>query len=298
MTNPHEANHDHPFEAEIDHAIAGGELFFLHQPQVDLTTGNVIGSEALIRWFHRDLGMLSPGAFLPRLASARALDSLTYFAVDSAIAQWKAWEATGVRLPVAVNVTPLVLASEEFPLRVARAVERAAIPAGMLKLEITEETLISDGTRAAEVIGFLGGCGVGFSIDDFGAGYSSLSHLLDFEICEVKIDRSFVEAMPADARARRIVAALTKLARELGITTVGEGVSSATVAESLFASGCTVGQGFHLAMPMPARDIPAFVCGAGSAVQAGAASPSTAPDAHYRNHDPVRDGQHANEQTR
>jgi len=298
MINPHEANQNHPFEKEVDRAIASGELLFLHQPQVELTTGNVIGTEALVRWFHRDLGMLSPGVFLPRLANANALDTLTYFAVDSAIAQWKAWAAMGVRVPVAVNVTPLVLASGEFPLRVARAVERAAIPAGMLKLEITEETLISDGRRAAEVIGYLGGCGVGFSIDDFGAGYSSLSHLLDFEICEVKIDRSFVEAMPADPRARRIVAALTKLARELGITTVGEGVSSATVAEALLSSGCTVGQGFHLAMPMPARDIPAFVCVAGCATPADALVSPDAPDGRYENHEPLRDGQFSNEQTR
>jgi len=86
MINPHEANQNHPFEKEVDRAIASGELLFLHQPQVELTTGNVIGTEALVRWFHRDLGMLSPGVFLPRLANANALDTLTYFSVDSAIA--------------------------------------------------------------------------------------------------------------------------------------------------------------------------------------------------------------------
>ena len=259
MNNWNDVTCHRPFEAEIDAAITRGELFFLHQPQVDLVTGQVTGSEALIRWNHRELGILAPGRFLPRLAEASSLDGLTDFAVESAIAQWKAWVSVGLILPISVNVTPLVLASDAFPLRVARAVEAAALPDDMLRLEITEETLIADGRRAAEVIEFLGGCGVGFSIDDFGAGYSSLSHLLEFDIREVKIDRCFVEAMPGDQRARRIVRALAKLAAELGIATVGEGVSSPAIVDTLLAAGCRIGQGFHLARPMPAGDLPAFV---------------------------------------
>jgi diguanylate cyclase (GGDEF)-like protein len=187
---------------DLRSALANDGLHVHYQPTVDLTTGAMVGVEALVRWNHDEYGVIAPDEFLPIAEHTDLMLPLTTFVLGTALRDTAAWEAQGLRLDVSVNLSPRVLVEREIPRLVADLLLETGLPAQRLTAEITEHSIISDPARATAVLEELDGMGVGLSVDDFGTGYGSLSYLRRLPVHEVKIDKSFVlEVATADSDA-------------------------------------------------------------------------------------------------
>ncbi len=239
--------------AELRSAIEQGGLVVHYQPQVDLRTNTVSGVEALVRWQHPRRGLLGPDQFVPIAEQTGVMRELTASVLEQALAQQRAWLDEGHDLSLAVNVSATNLLDTAFLGDLRRRLDRWRTPPGMLRLEITESVLIAEGSRVGRVIDSLGDLGVKLSLDDFGTGYSPLSYLRELPVAEIKIDRSFVEAMMSDRDTATIVAAVIGLARRLGIEVVAEGIETAGQLEMLRTFDCPFAQGYLFSRPLPAQ---------------------------------------------
>jgi diguanylate cyclase (GGDEF)-like protein len=245
--------------AELRRAIQSGQLEVHYQPQVQLSSGSVLGVEALARWSHPLRGQVSPGDFIPLAEATGLIRTLTMSVLDSALAQWRAWRTAGIDVELAVNLSAGDLLDGSLPAGVEKLLERWAVPPHRLTLEVTESTVIADSRGAGDVLSRLSALGVRLSIDDFGTGYSSISYLRTLPVNEVKIDRSFVTSLDTDDRDRLIVSSVVDLAHRLGLRAVAEGAESLRTIEELELLGCDLVQGFQLARPMPAADVEAWM---------------------------------------
>ena len=239
--------------AELKGAIEQGGLVVHYQPQIDLRTSTVSGVEALVRWQHPRLGLLGPDRFVPIAEQTGVMRELTASVLDQALAQQRAWLDEGHELSLAVNVSATNLLDSAFLHDLRARLAHWRTPPGMLRLEITESVLIAEGSRVRAVIDSLGDLGVNLSLDDFGTGYSPLSYLRDLPVAELKIDRSFVEAMMSDRDTATIVGAVIGLARRLGIDVVAEGIETAGQLELLRSFECPFAQGYLFSRPLPAQ---------------------------------------------
>jgi predicted signal transduction protein with EAL and GGDEF domain len=238
-------------------AIAGGELTLAYQPQLDLTTGAVVGAEALVRWQHPERGLLLPGDFLQHAESGGLMGPLTLEVLDQALAQCARWRTAGTPTPVSVNLSVSNLLDRDLPRQVARMLDRHGVPPADLVLELTEDLFMSDLDRARAVMVDLVALGTTITVDDYGTGYSSLSYLRDLRmIGGLKIDRSFVVHVVEDDRAAAILRSTTELAGSLGLHVVAEGVETAAVRDRIAALGCTVAQGYLFGRPVPPDEMP------------------------------------------
>lgn len=239
-------------EQELRDAIGNGGLRLVYQPQVHMCSHRVVAYEALMRWSHPTRGELLPGSFLPLVQGSRLMPELTLWTVEEALRNW----AGTAGPPIAVNVCPSVIDDPSFADAIESILDSHGARPQDLKLELIEQSLLMRPGRAIAVLRRLHEMGVIISIDDFGTGFSSLTHLRDMPASEVKIDRSFVEALPRCERSRRIVQTVVALGSHLGIAVVGEGVSSPQLEKYLLATGCEIGQGFHLGYPTPFAELP------------------------------------------
>jgi diguanylate cyclase (GGDEF)-like protein len=235
-------------------ALENGEMVVFYQPKVRLADGRVGGAEALIRWHHPELGLIPPDEFIPLVEKTVLLRPLTQFVLDTVLHQWSLWAERGLRLRLAVNVSPRSLLDLELPDIVEGLLKRWAVPAEFLKLELTESFLMADTGRSSGVLDRLAELGVGLSIDDFGTGYSSLSHLKRLNIDEIKVDRSFVSHMHSDANDYMIVRATVELGRNLGLNVVAEGVEDRETFDRLADFGCDEAQGYYISEPLSTED--------------------------------------------
>jgi diguanylate cyclase (GGDEF)-like protein len=240
--------------SELRHAIQHDELVVHYQPQANAHTGEISGAEALTRWQHPQRGLLGPLEFIPIAQDSGLIQSLTRWVLDNALGQCQRWLAAGEAVPVSVNVSVDCLQNEAFPAAVAALLDQHAVPAHMLTLELTENAMITNPTRAGAVMRDLGERGVRLSIDDFGTGYSSISFLHTFPVHEMKLDRGFVTTMRSDAGNNAIVRALLDLGHRFNLQVVAEGVEDADTWTELDALGCHVIQGFHFGKPMAATE--------------------------------------------
>ena len=238
---------------ELRRAIEKGELLLHFQPKVRISTGEVIGAEALVRWDHPTRGMVFPDDFIPIAEHTGLIGPLTTFVLTAALAQAKKWSDAGRPLPIAVNLSARNLLDEGLPRQVAELLRAHDLPASLLKLEVTESAIMADPPGAARLLRELADLGVEVSIDDFGAGYTSLGQLKNLPITEFKIDRSFVMNMNQDASDALIVHSVVDLGHNLGLTIVAEGVENADALAQLSAYGCDVAQGYYLCRPIPAQ---------------------------------------------
>jgi diguanylate cyclase (GGDEF)-like protein/PAS domain S-box-containing protein len=238
--------------ADLRRAVARDELVVHYQVQVDATTRRPRGMEALLRWQHPRNGLLAPDQFIPLAERSGLIRQLTMYALDTAIHQCSVWHEQGLDLSVAVNVTGRDLLDLGFPDQVAALLAKWHIEPAALELEITENTIFTNATRAHDVLGRLSELGVRLAIDDFGKGHSSLEHLARLPIDVLKIDRSFVMNMARDTNAV-IVRSTIDLAHNLGLEVVAEGVETEAAASHLAALGCDTLQGFLLSRPEPAE---------------------------------------------
>ena len=235
-------------------ALERGEFVLFYQPKVRLSDGRVAGAEALIRWQHPELGLVPPDEFIPLVEKTVLLRPLTAFVLEESMRQWREWADRGVRLQLAVNLSVRSLLDNHLPDQVAEILARYEVPPAFLKLELTESFLMADSGRSTGVLDALSDVGVNLSIDDFGTGYSSLSHLKRLPIQEIKIDRSFVMNMMADANDSMIVRATVELGKNLGLQVVAEGVEDRETWDMLASFGCDEAQGYFFSRPIPSDE--------------------------------------------
>lgn len=237
-------------------ALEAGELQLYYQPQVELTTGRIIGAEALLRWNDAVLGWVNPGEFIPIAEERGMMGALGDWVLREACRQIVAWREAGLRLDgrLAINVSALQLEDPDIVGRLLQVVHDAGLLPNYFELELTESSMMVDPERAVEVMELLSAAGFGLSIDDFGTGYSSLAYLKRFAASQIKIDISFVRNMLTDANDYTIVTTIIAMAGSLGLQTTAEGVEEDGQAEALLALGCDFAQGYFFGRPEPADD--------------------------------------------
>jgi diguanylate cyclase (GGDEF)-like protein len=240
--------------ADLRTAVESEEIVVWYQPELDLETGQVTAVEALVRWEHPDLGVLSPAAFLDTAERTNLMSRLTQRVLRLALKQISDWNALGIDVTVAVNVSARVLVEPDFTDSVAHALSAANVAPNRLKLEVTESTLMVEPDLAKAVLRDLSLLGAGLSIDDFGTGYSSLAYLADLPVSEVKIDRTFVHRMAIGSREAIIVTSTIDLAHHLGLRAVAEGVEDPALLPRLKDLGCDMAQGYGISRPLAPAD--------------------------------------------
>ncbi len=244
---------------KLDHAmrqaLVSGRFRLHYQPQVNLQDGRVTGAEALLRWRDPELGEVPPGRFIPVAEDSGFIVPIGDWVLSQAVRQAALWHSRGLRMPIAINVSALQFQQAHFVDRVASVLAVSGLPAQLLELELTESILVHDADEALQRLQALAKLGVRLSIDDFGTGYSSLAYLKRFPIGKLKIDRSFVQGLPADDRDAGIVRAILQMARALGMKVIAEGVETEGQRRFLLEAGCDEFQGYLFA---PALDALSF----------------------------------------
>ncbi|MGW0736876.1 putative bifunctional diguanylate cyclase/phosphodiesterase [Streptomyces sp. NPDC002851] len=243
---------------DLRRALDAGDVELHYQPKVRFD-GQVAGLEALVRWVHPERGKVPPDEFIAIAESSGLMPHLTEYVLETALAQVARWQAAGLKVPVAVNVSPRDVHTPGFAGAVAARLARHGVPAGALQLEITEHVLLEDPQRAADTMAGLTGHGVKMSLDDFGTGYSSLVHLRRLPVSELKIDRSFVARLAVDNEDAEIVRCTVDLAHSLGLLVVAEGVEDDETWERLRDLGCDAVQGWLVAAAMPPEETTAWL---------------------------------------
>jgi len=258
-------------EAQLRRAVADGEIVAYYQPIVDLGTGVVAGFEALARWIRPGHGLVAPDAFIPAAEATGAIEDIGAMMLAAATRQIAAWSAAhGRPLTASVNVCGRELRNPGYVSQVKAILRDAGLPASQLVLELTETAFEGNAAPVIAALEELHALGIGIAIDDFGTGYSSLSRLDRLPVDVVKIDRSFVSTLPAEATRAPLVAAIIAMARALGLHVVAEGIEHPYQGALLFELGCDKGQGYWFDRPCPADKVdlsprePAYVTSIGT----------------------------------
>jgi diguanylate cyclase len=240
---------------ELHSALKAGELILHYQPKADVRTGVVRGVEALVRWQHPQRGLLGPSHFLPLVEQSELTRSLTAFVLDRALAEIAGRNRAGIALGVAVNLGPADLLDLGLPSEIERILNHHDFEPARLRLEVSEDAVVADLERTIEVLGSLRRIGVPIALDDFGAGRSSLVHLRELVIDELKVDRSFVMRLDEDERDAAITHSIIDLGRRLGVNVVAEGVQTEAAWTRLAEWGCHEVQGHLIGRPMTIAEL-------------------------------------------
>jgi EAL domain-containing protein (putative c-di-GMP-specific phosphodiesterase class I)/CHASE2 domain-containing sensor protein len=244
--------------AELDSALARGELWNAYQPKLDLRSGRIHGVEALVRWDHPERGTLAPDSFIPLIEQHGRAADLTLHVMAQALADAAAWAAEGQPLGVAVNISATLLHDHGFLRRLEQLLQASGFPPERVTLEVTESAAMAEPEAAVVALEGWRKLGVGVSIDDYGTGQSSLSYLQKMPATELKIDRSFIAAMAAGPRDRILVRSTIAMAHELGMAVVAEGVEDEACLDLLRGMGCAQAQGYWISRPVPAGAVAGF----------------------------------------
>jgi diguanylate cyclase (GGDEF)-like protein len=243
-------------ESDMRRGLEMEQFVVFYQPIFDAHTRSITGVEALLRWRHPTRGMLSPAEFIPIAEESGLIVQLTRFVLERSCADAALWEREqGTSLTVAINLSGRAIDLADIQATVLDALHRSGLAATQLEVELTESMLMERSGNANALIVALKALGVRVSIDDFGTGYSSLSYIKTFAIDTLKVDRSFVRGLPADANGAAIVRAIVAMARTLNLQVVAEGVETQEECDFLLSIGCDRLQGFLLGRPVPAPQI-------------------------------------------
>ena len=246
-------------ETDLHLALDRGEIEMHYQPIVSLTTGHLVGMEALMRWHHPARGWISPAVFIPIAEDSGLILSLGEWAMRTAFHQTAQWNAQFDPLFVAVNVSGRQFREPLFAARSENIAQASGLAHKLCELEVTESVVMGHSSEAARVLDELSKYGFTLSLDDFGTGYSSLSYLKRFSLDKLKIDRSFVADLPGDVENIAITKAIIGLARTLSMRTVAEGIETAEQAATLRALGCQYGQGYYFSQPLAVEQMTAYL---------------------------------------
>lgn len=247
-------------ENALRHALEQNQLQLHYQPQFCIHNGQIIGTEALIRWQHPDLGMISPAEFIPIAENSGQIMAIGAWVLRTALHQFKCWRDDGMaEITLAVNLSAIQFRDARLPELVTQVLAEAQLPHHILELELTESVAMDDPIAAIAIIDKLHALGIRMSVDDFGTGYSSLNYLKRFKVYKLKIDQSFVRDITGDPEDRAIVTAIINLSRSLGFQTIAEGVETQEQLTFLREQGCDEVQGYFFSKPLPAEQFVAFV---------------------------------------
>jgi EAL domain-containing protein (putative c-di-GMP-specific phosphodiesterase class I) len=241
-------------------ALGRNEFVLHYQPKIDLKTAEVSGVEALLRWNHPDRGLIAPAQFVPIAEESGLIVPIGQWVLLEACRQARAW--LNARLPpvrMAVNVSALQFMDEDFLSGVQEALMITGIPPHHLELELTETVLMHDADSAIETLNALKGVGVQLAVDDFGTGYSSFNYLRRFPLDCLKVDRSFIQELAADANNSAILSAMINLGKSLNHRVVAEGVETKEQLHFLQKQECSEGQGFYFCHPVIAEKFAEFL---------------------------------------
>jgi len=244
----------------LHHALERNQLHVYYQPQIAIHGRHIIGAEALLRWQHPELGMMSPAEFIPIAESSGLILPVGEWVLRTAVRQAKAWMNEGFSpLIMAVNLSAVQFRHPDLPELITRILDEEGLPPEYLELELTESVAMHNPPSVIAMMNKLHECGVRMSIDDFGTGYSSLSYLKKFKVYKLKIDQSFVRDISKDPEDKAIVSAIINLSKSLGLRTIAEGVETEGQLAFLREQGCDELQGYLFSKPVPARQFEAFL---------------------------------------
>ncbi|MBV1707705.1 MAG: EAL domain-containing protein [Hyphomicrobiales bacterium] len=239
-------------EMDLRNAVGTPQISLVYQPIIDLSNGRVVACEALVRWKHPERGNIPPSDFIPLAEESGIIMDLGNWITEAACREAMYWPDS---VRIAINVSTVQFRNLGFVAHIESVLAATGLPARRLEVEITESVLVKDQARTVAIFQKLRQSGVRISLDDFGTGYSSLAYLSDFSIDTIKIDQSFVRKMPHQYVAATIVRAITTLAENLGVATVGEGVETREQLQLLAEHGCDEAQGYLFSAPVSASDI-------------------------------------------
>ena len=258
-----DAEHDRDVRGRLESlthirlALANGEFVLHYQPKIDMRTGKVLGAEALIRWQHPLRGLLSPALFLPVIEGHPFAIELGEWVIETALHQIEMWHAEGLNVPVSVNIGAMQLQHPDFISRLRTMLDRhPGVLRGDLELEVLETSALDNFQGASEVIIACQQMGVGFALDDFGTGYSSLAYLKKLPPTVLKIDQGFVRDMLDDPEDLALLEGILGLSSAFRRQVIAEGVETEALGKMLVRMGCVWGQGYAIAHPMPAANLP------------------------------------------
>ena len=257
-TTSHKA--ERPSAADLRRALDEHDLTLYYQPKFDCADERtLVGVEALVRWNHPEMGILSPGCILPIAREASLLTEVTDFTITEAIRQHAAWRDHGMDLPIAVNLAPGLISDAGFPERLLNSLRQFDVPSSRLTLELKETESVSDRELCVGALERLRHAGVGLALDDYGAGLSSITELYKLPFTEVKIDRALVLDAAHNTRARLVLRSIVRLAHALSIDVTAEGVETRSDLVSALAAGCDWMQGALLCEPTPPSGVARFL---------------------------------------
>ena len=243
-------------ENKLRGALERNELYLVYQPQMDMATKNVIGLEALIRWQHPELGLVSPDRFIPVAESSGLIVPIGEWVLRTACAQARQWQDAGLVVhAIAVNVSAVQFRKEEFCAIVQAILEDTGLAPQYLELELTESVLLSNADLILSLLEELKRMGLKLAIDDFGTGYSSLSYLRQFPVGKLKIDRSFIKDVATNSDDAAITAAIIDMAKALSLKVIAEGVETEAQMSYLRSHNCDQVQGYLFSKPLTAENI-------------------------------------------
>lgn len=245
-----------PVHQRLSNALSYGEFRLYYQPLVDLTSGDIVGVEALCRWPQRDQTFATPETFITQAETSGFIVQLGEWVLRTAVQQVRQWQSTlGRRIRLAVNLSGRQFLHHNLVRSVEDVLRSANLDPHDLDFEITETVAMHNAEESIGVLRQLKALGIGVSLDDFGTGYSSLSYLKRFPIDMLKIDKSFVRDIPEDANDLAIVSAIIAMAHALGLKVIAEGVETSAQGHFLRDCGCEYAQGYYFGRPLPADEI-------------------------------------------
>lgn len=246
-------------EGKLRHAAENNELVLHYQPKADLKTGNIVGVEALVRWQNPELGMVSPGVFIPIAEESGLIVPIGDWILRTACAQALAWQQAGLGIPVAVNLSAKQFQSPGIAARVRDTLNATGLDPHYLELELTESMSMGNPEKSIEIMQSFKALGITLTIDDFGTGYSNLSYLQRFPLDKLKLDQSFVRDMADSPEALAISQAVLGVAHSLRLKVVAEGVETADQLQLLMNNNCDEMQGYYFSRPLAAEHCTQFL---------------------------------------
>ena len=244
----------------LKNAISNNELILHFQPKIDLTTEQITGAEALVRWISPEHGFVPPTVFIPLAEQAGVITDITHWVIEQSVIACKQWHELGFnKLCIAVNLSAEDFKRGNLATHTLSTLTKANLPAHFLELELTESMLMDDINYIQKQINELRSFGISFAIDDFGTGYSNLGYLTKFNVCTLKLDRSFVKNICHSSNELQIVKAIIGMSKSLSITNVAEGIEDKATADMLADLGCDMGQGYYWSKPVAQEDFIALL---------------------------------------